>query len=121
MTERTALGGICLGVNGTQHTVGPKLGSVEAGSREEIYMLAAFCFDAARKMEYIFKATRGFALEADPELAQEIKRDNDAVKRAAGAEKDWKKTAEALEQVIIRLYSEVGAEHERLLDRVAKS
>jgi hypothetical protein len=119
MSEKSALGGICLGVDSVQHASRPKLASVKPGSVEGFYMLAAFCFDAARKMEYIFKATREFGLAADQALAAEIKRDNDAVKEAGGSEGYWKETAERLEEIIIRLYKEVGREHEQLLERVA--
>jgi hypothetical protein len=84
-------------------------------------MLAAFCFDAARKMEYIYKATRRFAEEADPALARQILADNEAVQKAGGPKGSWKPTAEALEKIVLRLYNEIGQEHDRLLRQVAAS
>jgi len=120
MHHDTALGTICLGVDSVQHARGPKLGSVKPGSVESFYMLAAFCFDAARKMEYIFKATRAYAEAGDPALARQIRDDNDAVKRAGGEDGDWKRTAESLETIILRLYNEIGDEHDRLLRQVAE-
>ena len=118
----SALGSICLLVDSVQHGTSHKLASVEPGSVDGFYMLAAFCFDAARKMEYMFKATRQFAEQADPRLAREIRADNDAVKKAGGGEKNyWKPTAEALEKIMLRLYNEIGNEHDRLLRDAAKS
>lgn len=119
-TEDTALGTMCLAVDSVQHTKRAKLASVQPGSVEGFYMLAAFCFDAARKMEYIYKATRRFAEQADPKLAQQVLMDNEAVERAGGPKGDWKPTAEALEKIVLRLYNEIGEEHERLLRQVAK-
>jgi len=119
MSEETALGSICLLIDSVQHTRNPKLASVEPGSVKGFYMLAALCFDAARKMEYMFKATRQFAEAADPALAREVLNDNEAVKKAAGRDGDWQKTAEALETIVLRLYNQVGEDHDRLLRRIA--
>lgn len=121
MHLETALGTMALAVDSVQHAKGAKLGSVEPASLDGFYMLAAFCFDAARKMEYIYKATRRFAEEADPVLAAEIRRDNEAVKAAGGPKGYWKPTAEELEKIVLRLYNEIGEEHDRLLKKVAST
>ena len=119
MHLETALGTMALAADSVQHAKSAKLASVEAGSVDGFYMLAAFCFDAARKMEYFYKAARRFAEQGDPMLAQEIRNDNDAVKAAGGTKGYWKPTAEALEKIVLRLYNEIGEEHDRVLRQVA--
>jgi hypothetical protein len=107
-----ALGGACLAFDTWPHLGTPKLGSVQPGSIEAYYMLAAYCFEAARKMEYCFKATKGYALKADKALAAEIKRDNEAVVKAGPG---WEGIAKKSEEILRRLIGEVAPEHERLL------
>lgn len=116
MSTESDLGGICLAVNGVKIKRKSKLKSVEPGSIDAYYMLATYAFDLARKMEYIYKATREFARRADPALAAEIKQDNDALD-ALGA--DWKASAEKAEEILLRLYQQIGEEHEKLLEQVA--
>lgn len=114
---RRALGTICLDVDGSQQHEEPKLKSVKPGSDEAFYMLAAFCFDLARKLDYVFKATRAFADYADRDLAGEVKADYDYLydRRL----KTWRERAERAEEVLLRLYREIGKEHEALLTRAA--
>jgi|SRR5882724_6045114 len=116
MSTESDLGAICLAVDGVQIRRASKLKSVKPGSVDGFYMLATYAFDLARKMEYVYKATREFARQADPKLAAEIKRDNDALD-ALGT--DWKARAEKAEEIILRLYNEIGEEHEKLLEQVA--
>jgi hypothetical protein len=114
---KRALGTICLDVDGSQQHETPKLKSVEPGSVEAYYMLAAFCFDLARKLDYVFKATKAFAEYADRGLASEVKDDYDYLydRRV----KTWKERAERAEEVLLRLYNEIAKDHEALLKRAA--
>lgn len=117
MCEGTALGGIALAVDDIKVRLNPKLKSVEPGSVDGFYLLAAYVFDVARKLEYVYKATRVFALQADPALAAQIQRDNKAIE-ATGMR--WKEAAEKAEEILLRLYREIGEEHEQLLNLVAR-
>lgn len=114
---KRALGSICLIVDGSQHHGTPKLASVEPGSVEAYYMLAAFCFDLARKLDYVFKATKAFAEHADADLAREVKKDYDYM-YDLGVE-TWKERAERAEKVLLRLYNEIAKDHEVLLTKAA--
>lgn len=116
MSEESALGGACLAFDWIQIKHRSKLDSVKPGSIDAYYMLAAYVFDLARKHEYVYKAAREFALQADPALAAEIKRDNEALDAVAGK---WEAAARKAEEIMLRLYREVGEEHEKLLNRVA--
>lgn len=117
MSQESALGGACLALDWIQIKRRSKLDSVTPGSIEAYYMLAAYVFDLARKNEYVYKATREFALRADPKLAAEIKRDNEALDALSGK---WEAAARKAEDIMLRLYGEIGEEHERLLNQVAE-
>ena len=116
MSYDSPLGDICLAVDSWPFRQRSKLGSVGDSAEARFYMLATYCFDAARKLEYVFKATKPYALMANRELAREIKRDNEAI---AAAGEDWKAMAQATEKVLIRLLGEITREHDELLNRVA--
>lgn len=116
MSYDSPLGDVCLAVDSWPFRQRSKLGSVGDSPDARFYMLATYCFDAARKLEYVFKATKAYALKANPELAREIKRDNEAI---AAAGEDWKAMAYAAEKVLLRLLGEIMREHEELLNRVA--
>ena len=116
-----ALGGVCLAVDVIQIAHHRKLSTVKPGSDQAFFMVAAYAFDLARKLEYIFKATRPFALDADPALAAEIKKDN--AELAALSESalagNWEPVAKKAEDILLRLNGEISKEHARLLDQAA--
>lgn len=98
-----------------------KLASVEVGSPESFYLLATYCFDLSRKLEYLSKVARPFASQIPPELAHEILEDTDAI-NAKGL--TWQERAEAAEKIMLRLHHELADDHERALkesaDRVGR-
>ncbi len=57
---KSTLGALCAASDSPMRKTTKKLESVEAGSVEAFYMVAAYCFDLQRKMEYICKATLDF-------------------------------------------------------------
>jgi hypothetical protein len=117
MSYGAALGAIALAVDDWPDMLSPKLKSVEGNPELRDYMLAAYCFDTARKLEYVYKATRRYALEADPELAAEIKRDNEALAKTRG---NWKATAETAEGILLRLLGDIIPEHKAILDLASR-
>lgn len=94
----------------------PKLESVRIGSDEAYYMLAAFCFDLSRKVNYLFRATRDFAPEADPELAQLLIEDNEAINESGLT---WEERARRAEAIMRRSARELGEQHAHVLNEVA--
>jgi hypothetical protein len=114
---RQALGDLCLIYDESVHQYRPKLATVEPGSIDAYYMLAAFCFDLARKMEYMYKATRRFAEYADAAPAAQVLADN---KRINAPGRSWKQVAETTEGILLRLARQIVPEHRRLLERAAK-
>jgi hypothetical protein len=112
-----ALGDLCLIYDTPVHGLRSKLKTVTPGSTDAFYLLAAYCFDSARRMEYAYKVTRRFARYADSALAAEVLRDNE---RINAPDRSWKQVAETAEGVLLRLAREVVAEHKRLLQEAAK-
>lgn len=116
MSVERALGSICLIADSIPRKTAPKL-TMEPGSKEGFYMLAAYCFNLARKMEYVFKATREFGREADPALARDIKRIGDAI--YGDPKSSWQEIAKKEEGALLDVFKEIEAEHERLLNAAA--
>jgi hypothetical protein len=109
-----ALGAIGAAANRPVRRLSPKLSSVEAGSVEGFYMLATFCFDLQRKLEYVCKANLDYISRMDPELAREIVTDNETI----GADGlSWRERAERAEEIMLRLHREIGAQHEQGLQQ----
>ncbi|MGH7498306.1 MAG: hypothetical protein ACREL3_05590 [Gemmatimonadales bacterium] len=94
-----------------------KLDSVKVGDPEAFYMLATYCFDLSRKLEYLTKVARPFAEHLPPELAHEILEDTEAI-NAPGLL--WQERAIVAEKIMLRLLDEDGDEHDRLLKQSAE-
>ncbi len=93
-----------------------KLASVEVGKPESYYMLATYCFDLERKLEYLTKVTLRFAEHIPPELAHEILEDNEAI-NAKGLK--WEERAKNAEKIMIRLHRDGGEDAHRVLSESA--
>jgi hypothetical protein len=113
---RSALGALCVLSEGSVHKLRPKLEGVDPNTPEAFYMLAAFCFDLSRKLDYIFLAMRRFAEETHPAFARRVLSDNGE----AYGDPDWEATARRTEEVFLRVLREIHEEHERLLARLAR-
>jgi len=74
-------------------------------------MLAAFCFNLSRKLEYFFLATKEFGQDADRAIAQRLKRDRDELARAG---RDWRSIAVKEEELMRRIYGEIKDDYEAL-------
>lgn len=80
-------------------------GPVRAGSEESFYLLATYCFDIQRKLEYMYKATRAFARHGDPKLARQLLADERRI-NAPGL--SWKQRALRAEARMLELQREIG-------------
>ena len=118
----TALGAMSLLADRPIKQLSPKLQSTRSTNRydpnDPVYLALTYCFDLMRRMEYLFKATKGFALSADPQLAREIQRDNATLNQDGLT---WQRRSELAEEIMVRLYGEIGDEHAKLLKEVAGS
>jgi hypothetical protein len=116
-TDITALKALAVlpGNGGTKGRT-PKLASVKVGSADSVYMLATFCFDLYRRLQYVAKVARPLAEHLPPEIAREMLADNEVIDGGPG----WRERAEAAEAIMLRLHEELSDDWERELERAAK-
>jgi hypothetical protein len=114
---RSALGTLCLIMDGSHHMQRPKLESVDLNTLETFYMPAAFCLDLSRKLDYVFIAMRGFADDADRDLARRLLGDNREVYKGDAS---WEEAARDTERVFLEVLREIYDDHRRLLQRRAR-
>ena len=93
-----------------------KMASVTVGTPEAFFMLATYCFDLTRKLNYLIKVARPFAEHIPADLAAEILEHNDAI-NAQGL--TWEARAKIAQDIMLGLYGEGGDEPERLLKQAA--
>lgn len=93
-----------------------KLESVEVGSQESFFLLATYCFDLSRKLEYLSKVALPFAEHIPPVIAREILEDTDRINAPGGT---WETRARAAEEIMLRLHEEIGEESRQALERAA--
>jgi hypothetical protein len=85
-----------------------KLASVTVGTPEAYYLLATYCFDLTRKLEYLTKVAASFADQIPPALAEQIHADTEAINDSKV--QTWQERAEAAEKIMIRLHRESTGE-----------
>lgn len=130
-SDRTLAAG-ALALNDQQHGDDDKINSVDP------YMLTAYCFDLTRKLHYLYVAFRlamdtrepdftgEYGRVSSPEaLAAKILADTQEVEAAAthaaescpeywSRSRDWEVRARTLEDIIIRQWQAIHADHEDL-------
>jgi hypothetical protein len=89
-----------------------KLQSVTVGTPEAYYMLATYCFDLSRKLEYLTKVAHPFAEHVPPELAHDIIEDNNAIN---AKNLTWEERAKVAEKIMIQRHRELVEEPDRSL------
>lgn len=115
MAVPSVLGSISLAANTPVRRQRLKLEGLEAGTPEFDWMLATYCFDLARKLEYVCKATLDYAPQGDGQFAGQILRHNDAINEDGIS---WEARARRAEQILRDLYQEIGARHEDILGKL---
>lgn len=111
MSVNSALGSVAIIVDQIPHMFDNKLKGLKPGSDDAFYMLAAFCFNVSRKLEYFFLATKEFGQDADRAIALRLKRDRDEL---ASAGTDWHSIAVKEEELMRRIYGEIKDDYEAL-------
>jgi hypothetical protein len=117
MSVNSALGAMAVVVDRIPTMTKNKLLGIKPGSDEAFYLLAAYCFNLSRKLEYFFLAAREFGLDADRTVVQRLKRDRDELARAGS---EWREIAEKEEELMRRLYGEINNDYETLWKRLTE-
>lgn len=117
MSANSALGAMAIIVDQIPKMSSNKLKGIKPGTEEAFYLLAAYCFNLSRKLEYFFLAAREFGIDADRAVVQRLKRDRDELARAGS---EWRAIAEKEEELMRRLYDEIKDDYEALWKRVSE-
>ena len=121
-SEIAAMG---IAIDGLPIHTGPKLQSVGLDHTEALYLLATYCFDLQRKMQYLYRILNRVAhrvadqgLEDDKlrEIAKELLDDEE---RLNGPDMTWRQRAEGMERRMIELHAGIEKDREELLRRFA--
>jgi hypothetical protein len=119
-SEFAAIG---IAIDGLPIHTSPKLASVEPDQTEAYYLLATYCFDLQRKMQYLYRILNRLAhrvadqgLEDDRlrEIARELLADEE---RLNGPGMTWRQRAEGMERRMIELHAAIEKDREELLKR----
>jgi hypothetical protein len=117
MSVNSALGAMAVVVDRIPTMTKNKLLGIKPGSDEAFYLLAAYCFNLSRKLEYFFLAAKEFGLDADRAVVQRLQRDRDELARAGS---EWREIAEKEEELMRRLYDDIKNDYETLWKRVTE-
>ncbi len=117
MSANSALGAIAIIADDIPKMDSNKLKGIKPGSDEAFYLLAAYCFNVSRKLEYFFLAAKEFGLDADRAVVQRLKRDKDELARAGS---EWRAIAEKEEELMRGLYGEIKNDYQTLWKRVTE-
>ena len=120
-----ALGTIGLIANDILKRNSPKIQDYAANTEDHLWMVTAYVFDLARRMELIFQANekflKGKVPSADRALARKISAQNEQL-QADGM--SWEERARLAEQLMLELWNEddgsgmaAGERHRRYLER----
>lgn len=100
------IGTIALVVNDIQTHDGPKIENL-ADMQDQVWMNTTYCFDLARRLEYICQATLGYADKADPDLVlKSIRQYRGVHDTKKGGSGSWEEAAKVGEGYMIDNYLE---------------
>ena len=95
-----------------------KLAKIDVKSPEAFYLLATYCFDLERKLEYLVQVTRPYAPFLPPALAVQMAEDTAIINQEGIS---WEQRAIAAQTIMIRLYRENGGdEYEQTLKEASE-
>jgi hypothetical protein len=115
-----ALGNLALMADQSVKQHSPKLSLPQIKGLDEVTaMLATYAFDLARRMEYLYLATAEFGPKGSPKLARRLKKEHARLNQGTVKSVSWQKRARRAQRLLLKVHAEVGAAHDRLLDRVA--
>lgn len=115
-----ALGNLALMADQSVKQQSPKLSLPQINGLDDVTaMLATYAFDLARRMEYLYLATAEFGPKGSPKLARRLNKERALLNEGTVESVSWQKRARRAQKLLLKVHAEVGAAHDRLLDRVA--
>src|ERR1051326_730099 len=101
-----ALGNLYMAMNRPLTHLSPKIQTADT-PEEQLALAIAYCFDIPRKLEYACHALEAFADYADPELAQQLQKDDDEL---CDRSLSWEQRKRVAHRIMLEVY---GAIHEK--------
>lgn len=101
-----ALGNVYMAVNRPVTHLSPKIQTADT-PEEQLALAITYCFDIQRKLEYVCHALEGFADFGDPELAQQLRTDDEEL---CDRQLTWAQRKEIAHRIMLEVY---GAIHEK--------
>lgn len=115
-----ALGNLALMADQSVKQQSPKLSLPQINGLDDVTaMLATYAFDLARRMEYLYLATAEFGPKGSPKLARRLRKERALLNEGTVKTVSWQKRARRAQSLLLKAHAEVGAAHDRLLERVA--
>lgn len=115
MSVNSALGAMAIAVDQIPRMNNPKLQGIKPMSDEAFYLLAAYCFNLSRKLEYFFMAAKEFAPQADRAVVRRLAHDREELARAGS---DWRAIAEKEEELMRRIFSDIKTDYDAVWNRL---
>jgi len=115
MSVNSALGAMAIIVDQIPKMSSNKLKGIKPGSDEAFYLLAAYCFNLSRKLEYFFLALREYAPEAERAVVQRLQRDREELVKVGS---EWKSIAEKEEELMRRIFDEIKDDYDAAWNRL---
>jgi hypothetical protein len=114
-TQAEALAGMyIISDNGLKRSSAKLRQGVGPGDPEGFYMLAAYCFDLARRFYYLTELTAPFRASASDEFRGRVSRENDYIQGGDGD--SWESRAKRAEELLLRYAgSEAAREHDAFM------
>lgn len=117
MSVNSALGAMAIIVDQIPKMSSNKLKGIKPGSDEAFYLLAAYCFNLSRKLEYFFLAAREYAPEAERAVIQGLRRDREELSKVGS---EWKAIAEKEEELMRRIFDEIKVDYDAAWNRLTR-
>jgi hypothetical protein len=103
-----ALGNLYMAMNRPLTHLSPKIQPADTPA-EQLALAIAYCFDLQRKLEYACHALEAFADYADPELAQQLRKDDEEL---CDRNINWEQRKQIAHRIMLEVAGAIHEKHE---------
>ena len=103
-----ALGNLYMVMNRPVTHQSPKIQDAQT-PEEQLALAITYCFDIQRKLEYACHALEAFADYGDPELAQQLRKDDEEL---CDASINWEQRKQIAHRIMLEIYAAIFEKHE---------
>jgi hypothetical protein len=103
-----ALGNLYMVMNRPVTHQSPKIQDAQT-PEEQLALAITYCFDIQRKLEYACHTLEAFADYGDPELAQQLRKDDEEL---CDASINWEQRKQIAHRIMLEIYAAIFEKHE---------